>query len=165
MPTQGKVEQRANRWPSTANRDSPPPKRRRTRGSFAGAKLPPMTSVRLARAPPRSTPPREARPAAGHARQTGGHRAAAIAAHSSPGSRPPLGAVERAVRGRCWIGFIPHAAARGDNVSELVTGEAVVLDIRLARPATRAIAIAIDFAIEFTALYLLTIPLGYVAAD
>lgn len=50
-------------------------------------------------------------------------------------------------------------------MSELVTGEAVVLDIRLARPATRAIAIAIDFAIEFTALYLLTIPLGYVAAD
>jgi uncharacterized RDD family membrane protein YckC len=50
-------------------------------------------------------------------------------------------------------------------VSELVTGEAVVLDIRLARPATRAIAIAIDFVIEFTALYLLTIPLGYVASD
>lgn len=50
-------------------------------------------------------------------------------------------------------------------MSELVTGEAVVLDIRLARPATRAIAIGIDFGLEFVVLLLLTIPLSYVAAD
>lgn len=50
-------------------------------------------------------------------------------------------------------------------MSELVTGEAVVLDIRLARPATRAIAVGIDLAVETAALLALTIPLGYVMSD
>jgi uncharacterized RDD family membrane protein YckC len=50
-------------------------------------------------------------------------------------------------------------------VSELVTGEAVVLDMRLARPATRALALGIDLVIELVCYLLLLIPVALVTGD
>ena len=45
-------------------------------------------------------------------------------------------------------------------VSELVTGEGVVLELRIARPATRVLALAIDLAVQVTAFILVLIPLS-----
>ena len=50
-------------------------------------------------------------------------------------------------------------------MSELVTGEAVVLELRLARPATRALALAIDLALELVVFVLLLIPVALVTGD
>lgn len=50
-------------------------------------------------------------------------------------------------------------------VSELVTGDAVVLDIRLARPATRALALGIDLLVAAAGFAALSFPLGYVAGE
>lgn len=45
-------------------------------------------------------------------------------------------------------------------VSELVTGEGVVLELRIARPATRVLALAIDLAIQVSAFLIVMIPLS-----
>jgi uncharacterized RDD family membrane protein YckC len=50
-------------------------------------------------------------------------------------------------------------------VSELVTGEAVVLELRLARPATRALALGIDLTIEALIFLALLFPIGAVIGD
>ncbi len=50
-------------------------------------------------------------------------------------------------------------------MSELVTGEAVVLEMRLARPATRALALGVDLAIELVCFLLLLIPVALVTGD
>jgi uncharacterized RDD family membrane protein YckC len=50
-------------------------------------------------------------------------------------------------------------------VSELVTGEAVVLDLAIARPATRAIALAIDLVLETIAFLVLLVPVAFVVGD
>lgn len=50
-------------------------------------------------------------------------------------------------------------------MSELVTGEAVVLEMRYARPATRALALFIDLALEIVLFLLLLTPVAFVAAD
>lgn len=44
-------------------------------------------------------------------------------------------------------------------MSELVTGEAVVLQLRLARPATRALALAVDLLVQGALLLILTVPI------
>ncbi|MFD2082056.1 RDD family protein [Actinopolymorpha cephalotaxi] len=50
-------------------------------------------------------------------------------------------------------------------MSESVTGEAVVLDLRLARPATRALALGIDLLLELILFGLLMIPVALVTGD
>ncbi|SDS52106.1 RDD family protein [Actinopolymorpha singaporensis] len=50
-------------------------------------------------------------------------------------------------------------------MSEPVTGEAVVLDLRLARPATRALALGIDLLLEVLLFGLLMIPVALVTGD
>jgi uncharacterized RDD family membrane protein YckC len=50
-------------------------------------------------------------------------------------------------------------------VSELVTGDAVVLEMRLARPATRALALIIDLALEAAGFGLVLIPVALVIGD
>ncbi|MET9018866.1 RDD family protein [Actinopolymorpha sp. NPDC004070] len=50
-------------------------------------------------------------------------------------------------------------------MSEPVTGEAVVLDLRLARPATRALALGIDLLLELILFGLLMIPVALVTGD
>lgn len=45
-------------------------------------------------------------------------------------------------------------------MSDLVTGEAVVLELRLAKLASRTLAILIDFAIQFTALFIFSFLAG-----
>lgn len=50
-------------------------------------------------------------------------------------------------------------------MSEPVTGEAVVLDLRLARPATRALALGIDLLLELLLFGLLMIPAALVTGD
>ncbi len=50
-------------------------------------------------------------------------------------------------------------------MSELVTGEAVVLELRLARPATRAIALFVDLVLELVAFALLLLPVAAVTGD
>jgi uncharacterized RDD family membrane protein YckC len=54
---------------------------------------------------------------------------------------------------------------KGPHVSEPVTGEAVVLDLRLARPATRALALGIDLLLELLLFGLLMIPVALVTGD
>lgn len=50
-------------------------------------------------------------------------------------------------------------------MSELVTGDAVVLELRLARPATRALALFLDLAIEVVGFGLLLIPVALATGD
>jgi len=50
-------------------------------------------------------------------------------------------------------------------LSELVTGEAVVLEMRYARPGTRALGFFIDLALEIVLFLLLLVPVVFVAAD
>lgn len=50
-------------------------------------------------------------------------------------------------------------------VSELVTGDAVVLDIRLARPATRALGLGVDLLVQGAVFGALAIPLSYVGGE
>jgi uncharacterized RDD family membrane protein YckC len=49
---------------------------------------------------------------------------------------------------------------KGANVAELVTGEAVALDLRVARPASRFLALLLDLLIQFALLYFLSIPVA-----
>jgi len=49
-------------------------------------------------------------------------------------------------------------------VAELVTGEAVALDLRVARPASRFLALLLDLMIQFAALYFLSIPAAMTAS-
>ncbi|GAA4988548.1 RDD family protein [Actinopolymorpha pittospori] len=51
------------------------------------------------------------------------------------------------------------------QVSELVTGEAVVLELRLARPATRALAFGIDALVDLAIFGLLMIPVALITGD
>ncbi|MEQ4205253.1 RDD family protein [Actinopolymorpha sp. B9G3] len=50
-------------------------------------------------------------------------------------------------------------------MSELVTGEAVVLELAIARPATRAIALGIDLLLETIAFLVLLVPIAFVVGD
>jgi uncharacterized RDD family membrane protein YckC len=50
-------------------------------------------------------------------------------------------------------------------VSELVTGEAVVLELAIARPATRAIALGIDLVLQTIAFVVLLVPVAFVVGD
>lgn len=50
-------------------------------------------------------------------------------------------------------------------MSELVTGEAVVLELRLARPATRALALGVDAVLELVIFGLLMIPVALITGD
>ncbi len=43
-------------------------------------------------------------------------------------------------------------------MAELVTGEAVALDLRVARPASRFLALLLDLIIQYGLLYFLSIP-------